>query len=247
MKTLILTAAALCVAALSMPSMAAAASNAGAVSAPKKAPQILRRPHSLVLDLPTGRVHLLGRWVENRRGFRMRGDVSIRTPSGVVDLFDANLMVNKAPFGVVGSAAVPFPELGAFVRGADAEMPRASIALATGKMLGGIKIAGQKMKLNPEHDYFDFEYASGMSVSLGDATLSTPGAGGHMILDPLEPLFYLSGDLADLMSGGLISDAAMGFSADGRLPFTLTRPIWDGEDLIDDYRMDAHILGQGEV
>lgn len=247
MKTLTLTAAALFATALSMPSMAAAAKNPATVAAPKKAPEILRRPHSLILDLPTGRVHLLGRWVETKRGFRMRGDISIRTPSGVVDLFDANLAVNRAPFGVMGSAAVPFPELGAFVRGADAEMPRASVALATGQMLGHLKIGGQKMKLNPDHYYFDFEYASGMSVSLGDATLSTPGAGGHMILDPLEPLFYLSGDLANMMSGGLISDAAMGFSAEGRLPFTLYRPIWDGEDLIEDYRMDAHILGQGEV
>jgi hypothetical protein len=67
-----------------------------------------------------------------------------------------------------------------------------------------------------------------------------------VVLAPEEPMFYVGGDLAGLITGGLVDDAAFGFSLDGRIPFTPQLPFWTGEAL-EEVSIEGHVYAQGSV
>ncbi len=203
---------------------------------------------TLTIGNPSGgaALTLRGAWTIGRDSLSVEGDVTIATPLGDHTLSEASLTLNLDPFELVGSARVPFPSLGFLDGVVEGEAPFADIALAHGRTLGTIEINGNEMALDPDHYYFVFDYATGLDVRMGDASLSTPGSGSTLVLAPEEPMFYVGGDLAGMLTGGLVDDAAFGFSLAGRIPFTPSLELYDGEKWFSPV-VEGHVYAQGTV
>lgn len=166
---------------------------------------------------------------------------------GDVELFDADVTAHLDPPSFDGSAAVPFPALDYLAdAGIEGEAPRARLAFGQGAMLGEVEINEQPLALDPDDWYLVADYQSGFSVSFGPASLSTPGGGSTLVVAPQEPLIYIGGDMAGLLTGGVVQDAALGFSLDGRLPYSPANPLWDGEEW-HEFELDGHFYAQGSV
>ncbi len=187
------------------------------------------------------------RWDAANRRFSASGDLAVLTPVGEFPLNNASLRAGIDPMFLDGSAEVPFPAIG-FLEDAGVEgaAPSARIAFAPGRELDAVEINGQALELDPDTWYLVFDYSTGFEASIGGVSLSTPGRGSTMIVAPEEPLIYVGGDLAGLLTGGLVDDAAIGFSLDGRLPYETRNDLYDGERW-GPMQLTGHLFAQGSV
>jgi hypothetical protein len=202
----------------------------------------------LHLSNPTGPgLQVCGAWSFDgaTQTFTALGDLSVQTPVGAFDLIDVDVTARRAPVELMGTAKVPFPSIG-FLKDAQLEgdAPQATIALAHGETLETIEINGVEMETNPEHYYLVVDYDTGMSLNFGRIGLSTPGQGSTLVIAPEEPLVYVSGDLAGMLTGGLIDDAAIGFSLAGRLLFETQNELFDGQTWAT-RTVEGHLFLQG--
>ena len=174
-------------------------------------------------------------------------DARMPTPSGAIELRQANLCVTTNPVSMVGEATVTMPALGFLERaGVRSDGRRASISFALGSQLGSIDVGGRAMKPHPDHYYMRLDYHDGLDVSIGNASVSAPGSSGTMIFAPQEPLLYLAGTMAAPFLPTEIKDAAFGISPHGRLPYEPVRPLRDANGTID-ARSTGHLLIRGDV
>ncbi len=180
----------------------------------------------------------------------LSGTVTITTPAGPVELAGSSITVTKDPFGFSGTAEVPVPDFGPMAGVATATTPSASLALQRGSELGTIELGDEEMVADPEHYYLMFRYESELSLSLANTvTISSGGEGGALVFDPMEPMFYVSGDLLNLASVGRLS-GAFAFSLAGRIPFTPAHPIWSSAaGALVDRAVQGHVFveGSGEL
>lgn len=166
--------------------------------------------------------------------------MSIVTPAGNVDLFHADACVTTEPFSLIGQADVPFPALGYLADvGVDSDRPRAKIAMGLGHQLGAIEIAGEPMELDSKLFYLSAEYDAGLQARLGTVSLATPVSGARMVIAPQEPMIYIAASL-----GGVTESMALGFSADGRLPFAPQLALYNGTEF-QQRRFYGHVMGRG--
>lgn len=187
------------------------------------------------------------RWDPRGRRFTASGELAVVTPVGEFPLHNAELRAGTRPMYLLGSAEVPFPAIG-FLEdiGLSGSAPSARVAMAPGRELGSLEINGQDVELDPDAYYMVFEYDTGFSAEINGISLSTPGGGSKLVVAPEEPLIYVGGDLAGLLAGGLIDDAAFGFSLAGRLPYASANDLYDGERWAP-MQLDGHFYAQGSV
>ncbi len=175
------------------------------------------------------------------------GDMTVETPLGPIDLLEVDLRVSRSPLALSGSAKVPFPKIG-FLEDAGlvGDAPRASLSIAPGHLADTIEINGHTVDLDDDQYYLVVDYNAGLSVEFGPIGLSTPGGDGMLVIAPQEPFLWVAGDLAGLLTGGFVDDAAIGFSLAGRLPYSPQNELYDGQQFFTP-RIDGHLYAQGSV
>ena len=183
--------------------------------------------------------------VENGMAFEIRGTVLVDTPLGHVPLFEAELSLHTTDGNplhidrVTGRAAVPLPDLGVLAGLEVEDLVSAEIGLDYGVNLEHLEAPLQK-----DRRYLYFDFSAGLSASLGPISMSAGGASATVVLDPADPMFYVSGGLLGLAAIGPIEDVGIGMSAQGLLAFEPVRPL---ERANIDAAFDGHLYLGGTV
>lgn len=177
--------------------------------------------------LDFGTLAVCGDWVEDAEGaWVLDGDARIPTAAGDMALASASLTASVDPPALAGEARLAFPSLGFLdAAGFDGDAPWGRIALGDGDVIDTIEINGLEMPAEPGHQYLVVDYDQGFGIGFGAFSMSGGGGAGTLVIDPLDPLIYVGGDVAGFMGQGQISDAALGFSLGGHLPFETSQPL----------------------
>lgn len=162
-------------------------------------PTCALRTGSLALVSDSGTVELQPDGV-----VRVEGDLSIPTAGGAVDLIDSSLVIEVGDDGdivdIEGTAEAPLPDFGALSAALVVVGARAEVGYDWGRDLLDLGA-----HVNPDRQYFWFRFEStwamrtGFDQVVGDAdslpvSLSTPGdVSVTMVLDPIDPYFYIGG------------------------------------------------------
>ena len=181
---------------------------------------------TLHIDLGTWQVPLLWRYgapmlVDNLQkngqlptgsALTITDDLTLKLPVGNLELLDSNLQVtldeNRAVESFRGTARVPFPTFGLLDALEVADPLRADVGFDYGANLPAIDAP-----LDPEQRYFFFDFGSGIrldgAVTGADGSpqavsISVPrGQRAVLVIDPLQPLVYLQGQLTLNHTGNL--------------------------------------------
>lgn len=205
--------------------------------------------NTVTVERADGTWDITGSWASNSDGsLSVTNYVDITTPAGVIHMEVApgsELKLTLDPFGISGTVKVPVPSIGGMGGMVEAITPEASVSLQLGSEFdnGEIKLGleedAESFPADPDHYYFVFAYDStiGIASTAGDTTVevTSDGSSGLVVLDPLEPMFFLEGDLPITIAGvpfGKLG-GAFGFAAAGGLPFTPAREFWNEEMVLD--------------
>ena len=139
-------------------------------------------------------------------------DLTIKLPTGNLELLDSDLQVtldeNHAVECFRGTARVPFPTFGLLETLQVAEPLRADVGFDYGANLPAIDAP-----LDPEQRYFFFDFGSGIRLdgtvtgadgSAQAVSITVPrGQRAVLVIDPLQPLVYLQGQITLNHTGNL--------------------------------------------
>jgi hypothetical protein len=161
-------------------------------------------------------------------GYTVQGSLQVQNGAEPTMFDDADMQVHFDAAGhvttITGQAQVPPPQ----GRISFANPVRADIGFYRGKYLNEQRDLG--IKLNDDTDYFvyDIAVALEMRIATGDTgqdavkpiTVRAP-LGGRilMVVDYRDPMYYVYG------AQDLIGDAGIGWSSNGRIPFSPTHPV----------------------
>ena len=190
------------------------------------------------------------------KGIEITHEAILPTLAGNIVLSEAHLILERGPSpygGVIGGfqtirgeSRLPFPGVGLIqqIGGEMETQPMAQLGLDLGRNLREEDVndpcyaAGECLCTDfcvdapfPHGDslYWFFQVTAGYSAKLGPFTLASPTAGGLMVFDPLDPFFFLSGELDGFEKkskdpNGKPQDISgsfgIGFSWNGEIPFT---------------------------
>jgi hypothetical protein len=70
------------------------------------------------------------------------------------------------------------------------------------------------------------------------------GASTKVVIDPFDPLVYLEGAFVELLTGGLVSDGAVGISLGGMLPYESSTQLYNGSNWAE-RKLNGHIYAYG--
>ena len=181
---------------------------------------------TLHIDLGAWQVPLLWRYgapmlVENMQkngqlpagaALTISDDLTIKLPVGDLELLDSNLQVtldeSRAVESFRGTARVPFPTFGLLETLQVADPLRADVGFDYGANLPAIDAP-----LDPERRYFFFDFGSGIRLdgavtgadgSAQAVSITVPrGQRAVLVIDPLQPLVYLQGQITLNHTGNL--------------------------------------------
>lgn len=171
---------------------------------------------------PTGTV------VETQDGYTVSGSLAMRTSDTTIIQFqNANVRVrfdeNDRVTSISGSVHIPSPH----PRIEFHDPIQSDVGFFRGSYLNEERDLG--IRLRDDVDYFLFRYqtAIGMSIATGETgdeavkpiTLGVPGGGSLMIVDYMDPMYYVVG------TAELIGDIGFGWSKNGRIPFVPDLPV----------------------
>jgi hypothetical protein len=175
------------------------------------------------------------------------GAASLVAPGLDIALPGANLVVQVDPPSIEGEVDFQLPNLGPLSDwGVAGELPRARISLGMGAGISAVEIGGVALPLHDEHPYLIYEIDDGLSLSFGAASISAGSQQAKVIIDPFEPLIYLEGDAVSALTGGLVSDGAVGVSLGGNLPFVSTESLPNGRNW-SQRSVNAHVYARGNA
>jgi len=188
-------------------------------------------------------------------GIEITHEAILPTLVGDIVLSEAHLILERGPSpygGVIGGfqtirgeSRLPFPGVGLIeqIGGEMETQPMAQLGLDLGRNLRQEDVndpcfaAGECLCTDfcidapfPHGDslYWFFQVTAGYAAKLGPFTLSSPSAGGLMVFDPLDPFFYLSGELDGFEKKSkdpngepqdISGSFGVGFSWNGEIPF----------------------------
>jgi len=189
-------------------------------------------------------------------GIEITREAILPTLVGNIVLSEAHLILERGPSpygGVIGGfqtirgeVRLPFPGVGLLqqIGGEMETQPMAQLGLDLGRNLRQEDVndpcfaAGECLCTDfcidapfPHGDslYWFFQVTAGYSAKLGPFTLASPSAGGLMVFDPLDPFFFLSGELDGFEKKSkdpngepqdISGSFGVGFSWNGEIPFT---------------------------
>lgn len=161
---------------------------------------------------------------ELEHGYHVTGAVLLDVPGGNITLAEADVtfeLGGSIADGVTklsGSARVPFPDFGA-PESVELETPMAKLGLELGRNLAELKAP-----LQDERRYLYFDFSDQLSAKVGAMVIQMPAATEHLlVLDHSDPMFFVRASLSGMPGMPVeIKDAGIGFSRQGRLPFTPT-------------------------
>jgi hypothetical protein len=175
-------------------------------------------------------------------GVGLHQELALETPAGELLLQSADVIARfadsrcEAGFDILrGQSLLPVPTLGIF---ADAgveivRQPMAQVGLDLGRNLIA---ADSDFCLDPaecqcegdycldatpvphgDRHYLYFDFDAGYEFQMGAVNLRSPGAEGTFILDPLDPYFYITGELVAVK--GVSAAGGAGLSWNSEIPF----------------------------
>ena len=149
-----------------------------------------------------------------------------------MELGNASLEVHLDPPSIEGEVDFALPAIGPLADwGVDGQAPRAHMYLGIGENLDSVEIGGVDLPLNDEHPYLVFDIDSSVGLSFNGASVSaSTGPSTKVIIDPLDPLIYLEGDVVEVLTRGLVSDGAVGVSLGGWLPYSSSNELYNGSN-----------------
>ena len=156
------------------------------------------------------------------KGFHVTGTLLLDVPGGTVTLAEADVTFEygTSPADGIqtlhGSARVPFPDFGAAAN-VELEAPIAELGLEDGKNLAALKAP-----LVDDRRYLYFNFSDKLSAKVGAMHVELPAASEHtLVLDHTDPMFFMRASLSGIPGMPIeIKDAGVGFSRQGRMPFT---------------------------
>ncbi len=112
-----------------------------------------------------------------------------------------------------GACRLPFPT-GGLMKGVNVgDLATASVGYDV-----GAKIENVDAPLEDSRKYFFFNFSTGLSASIANASLSVgPGVATTMAIDPSDPSLFVKGAFGGLL--GPVEEASVGLSYGGHLPF----------------------------
>lgn len=162
-------------------------------------PALVAASSSLALEALLGKVNVLPTGSQ----LKIAEDVTLQTPVGIFDLFDADLTVD---FGVDnslqrlhGTAQIPLPSLGILNNGAAIAPAIAEIGLDLGKYLHHLQAP-----LDPERHYLFIKLGAGFPsiqrpqtpTNFGEPNSAGPGQNLTLVIDPQQAYTYIQGQLS---------------------------------------------------
>lgn len=177
--------------------------------------------------LEFGTLYVCGDWQENDDGaWTLEGGARVPTLAGDIHLSEATLTASLDPPALDGEARLEFPALGFLsAAGFDGNAPWGRVALGDGDVLDSIDINGVEMPTEPGHQYLIVDYDAGLGIEFGAFSMSDGGGAATVVIDVNDPLIYVGGDVDGFLGQGQITDAAVGFSLGGALPFETALPL----------------------
>lgn len=182
-----------------------------------------------------------GPWVQEGQRWCVRGQ-DIRILPTKMKLRKADVCLTTNPVSLRGTAEIEMPGAMGGLMPSLTGPARVSLDLATGQALGKVNIAGGAVPLNKGNYYLRIRFDAGQQVSFGSIKVSSPGASGSFLIDPVEGLFYATGAV-DGIGKSRLGAVAVGFSPAGRLPFRAKRSL----PQIGRFKMGSHALVGGTV
>ena len=179
-------------------------------------------------SLTRGQLRLSGEIHESPTETRVRGAVGMTIAGRTLELADADVALQFAPDGRLrsmrGTALVPAPSDRVHI----STPVRADVAYLNGRDVNASGLV--PIPLHAQRDYLLFRVAArlqmGIATGPSDVTplVFSPVPGGEvlLVLDPLDPMYYVHGAHDQL---GLA--AGIGWSAHSRIPFVPMLPVRD--------------------
>jgi len=132
-------------------------------------------------------------------GFDVVGDVSIPTGGEPVTLLESDLSIRLDPSGsrvaeLVGVTRMPMPNDGFLGPVEITERPLASMGFAQGAVLLQLEGPVADAPIREDRFYFFFNAVARFAAELPPISMQTPGGAGVVVLDPIDPFFYLAGE-----------------------------------------------------
>jgi hypothetical protein len=181
-------------------------------------------------------------WTDD--GYRSIGIAGIETPLGLVWMPDADLSFTLDEHGqvdtVAGTVGLELPGFGMFAGAVPSGLMRANVGYNTGAALADLDAP-----LADDRKYLFFEYDPGFEFESGPMALSSNTPSATMVLDPLDPMFYLHGDITGLGIASPIEEAGIGVSMQGLIPFVPEQTWGISAAYLNDF--NGHLVIDGVV
>jgi hypothetical protein len=197
---------------------------------------------------PVAGFALCGEWTDHADYSDVVGDATIETLGLTIHLPAADLRVTLDPPALVGEVDFALPGVGMLSDwSVFGPLPRAQVQLGLGAGLDSVEIGGVDLPLADEHPYLVFEIDGGLELLGGNAIVSaSAGPTAKVIIDPLDPLIYLEGDIVTELTGGFVTDGAVGVSLQGALPWASEAELYNGDNW-KHRKVSGHLLAGGTV
>lgn len=169
-----------------------------------------------------------GKVVQTSNGYNVEGTLRVASGDRETTFANANLQVRfdaaNRVTSISGQAQIPSPH----ERITFADPVRAEVGLFSGKYLNEHRDLGIKLKDNTDYFVFDVAVALELRIATGQTganavkpvVVRAPvGKRVLMIVDYTDPMYFVYG------SHDLIGAAGIGWSSNGRIPFTPTHPV----------------------
>jgi hypothetical protein len=207
------------------------------VDAQSETPMVLRAKSNTVVDSP--------------EGVRIEGTILVSTPIGHLKMLEASIELTFVSGSdnevdtIVGTAGVPFPDIGAMSVCEMEDLARATVGLDYGANLEDLGAP-----LADDRRYLFFQLNAGLSAQCGPIAIEAPGGADALaVLDPSDPMMYLEGSLLGLGAIGPVESVGLGISAQGLMPFHPAQVLTevDGLDGLGDFDGHLYVKGSGNI